>query len=273
MTKTIQHSLLLAAASVLLLCSCAQSGLLTSATFTATPTPLTYVAGNVPVDIRMNIPAKGLDKNAVVTCTPLLRWDGGSASGTAVTIQGEKVEGSRQIISYKNGGQVAMKATFPFCEGMENSRLVMTFTVQKGKHDVELPEREIGYGTLCTPALVYKTAEHPDDATDSLAIRYIVQGQYNWAAARLEGSATNTAILAQILSQNYAAAQSALASHPHPNAMTHYLRALLGARMEDEQEIRTGLQAVVQTDPTLARRALHDLEFTPYSSLIEQIIK
>ena len=63
----------------------------TSDNFTVTPTPLEYVAGEVPATISANIPSKVMKKNATVTCTPVLRWNGGEAVGTSATLQGEKV--------------------------------------------------------------------------------------------------------------------------------------------------------------------------------------
>ena len=55
----------------------------TSDNFTVTPTPLEYVAGEVPATISANIPSKMMKKNAIVTCTPVLRWEGGEAVGTS----------------------------------------------------------------------------------------------------------------------------------------------------------------------------------------------
>ena len=62
-----------------------------------------------------------MKKNAVVTCIPVLKWDGGQATGASATFQGEKVEANAQVIPYKTGGHVTMRTSFPFQEGMENS--------------------------------------------------------------------------------------------------------------------------------------------------------
>ena len=554
-------------AATLLLCGCSSMGKFTADNFTVTPTPLEYVAGEVPTTINVNLPAKFMNKKAIVTCTPVVRWQNGEEVGSSATFQGEKVEANHQIISYKNGGRATLRTTFPFREGMESCDLIMRFNGQKGSKALRLPDVKIGYGTICTAALVsqtcrsadaalgadqfrrvisqkqaatikfliaqsnlrgselnsqnvqdfiqtlrniksdeeslvlnnvevsayaspdgsysfneklaerrgqtgenyvkeqlkknrlegnvdtkytaedwegfqelvsqsnlqdkelilrvlsmyddpeqrereiqniatvyseladavlpelrrarmtinydvigrsddqildtYKTAPsqlsveellyagnlladdygqkmniytkitelYPNDyraynnlgvismylseydgaeallkealaknasapepnanlglialqrgdvktaelymakgsgsqnIDEALGNLYIAQGKYNQAAAKLEGTATNSTILAQILAQDYASARQSLSKVASPDAMTSYLRALLGARMGDQSLIREGLTATAQADPTLARRALGDLEFVKYKDLVESIVK
>ena len=152
------------AASTLLLGSCSKMGKLKSENFTVTPTPLEYIAGEVPATISANIPAKFMNKKAVVTCTPVLRWDGGQAVGNSATFQGEKVEANNQIISYKNGGMATLRTAFPFQAGMESSDLYMTFNARKGKKTVKMPDVKIGNGTVCTAALVSRTVRSANPA-------------------------------------------------------------------------------------------------------------
>lgn len=562
-----KYILTISAAASLLLCGCSSMGKFTADNFTVTPTPLEYVAGEVPTTINVNLPAKFMNKKAIVTCTPVLRWQGGEQAGASATFQGEKVEANHQIISYKNGGRATLRTTFPFVEGMESCDLVMRFNGQKGSKALRLPDVKIGYGTICSPALVSQTVRSaslaigvdqfqrvisqkqaatikfliaqsnlrgselnsqnvqdfiktlrniksdeeslvlnnvevsayasPDgryDFNEKLAERrgqtgenyvkeqlkknrldgpvdtkytaedwegfqelvsqsnlqdkelilrvlsmyddpeqrereiqniatvyseladavlpelrrarmtinydvigrsddqimetlrtapqqlsveemlyaanlladdggtktnileritelypndyraynnlgvfamsqgayddaesllkealaknpsapepnanlglialqrgdvkaaelymakgsgsqnidealgnlYIAQGKYNQAAAKLDGTATNSTVLAQLLAQDYASARQSLSKVESPDAMTSYLRALLGARMGDQSLIREGLTATAQDDPTLARRALGDLEFVKYKDLVEQIVK
>lgn len=147
--------LLLPAASIAFLAtSCSKLGELKSDAFTVTPTPLECIGGTVPATISANIPEKYMKKNAVVTCIPVLKWDGGQATGASATFQGEKVEANAQVIPYKTGGHVTMRTSFPFQEGMENSDLYMEFKAMKGKKEVKLPAVKIGYGTNCSELLV-----------------------------------------------------------------------------------------------------------------------
>lgn len=144
---------LLIAASMMF-ASCGKLGKFTADNFTVTPTPLECAGGEVPVTVSANIPAKFMKKKAVVTCTPVLRWNGGESVGASATFQGEKVEANNQIISYDNGGHATLRTSFPFQSGMEQSELFMTFNAKVGKKNVNLPEVKIGYGTVCTANLV-----------------------------------------------------------------------------------------------------------------------
>ena len=151
--------LLPAALATMVLASCGKSGTLVSENFTVSPTPLEYVAGEVPATISINVPAKVIGKKAVVACTPILKWDGGSAVGESFAMQGEKVEANNTIISYKNGGHATMRFCVPFEDGMEKSELFMQFNAHKGSKVLKMPSVKIGYGTQCTAALITKTAK------------------------------------------------------------------------------------------------------------------
>lgn len=149
---------LLLPVSAMMLMGCSKSGILTADNFAVSPTPLEYVAGDVPATISINVPAKVMNKKAVVKCTPILKWDGGSATGDSYTLQGEKVEANNTVISYKNGGHTSMRFSVPFQDGMEKSDLYMQFNATKGNKVINMPTVKIGYGTQCTASLVTKTA-------------------------------------------------------------------------------------------------------------------
>ncbi len=163
MKAKVQQLVLLAATAVLL-GSCSKMGKLTSRNFTVTPTPLEYAAGEVPATVTVNVPAKFMKKKAVVTTTPLLKWNGGQALGNSATFQGEKVEANNQIISYKNGGVVTLRTAFPFQEGMASSDLYMRVNAKKGRKTIQMPDVKVGYGTLCTAALVARTVKDANPA-------------------------------------------------------------------------------------------------------------
>ena len=95
--------LMAAMASTLVLSSCSKLGELSADNFTVTPSPLEELSGKVPVTINGRFPEKYMKKKAVVTVTPVLRYENGQATGQAATFQGEKVQGNNQEISYKVG--------------------------------------------------------------------------------------------------------------------------------------------------------------------------
>lgn len=100
---------------------------------------------------------------------------------------------------------------------------------------------------------------------------YISQGKFTQAAARLEKTPSNTALLAQILAQDYSAAKKTLAEMKVYGATTNYLRAVLGARMGDTDEIVKGISACKAIDSNLAKRAVRDIEFQNYRSIVESL--
>ena len=147
------------AMTVVLLSGCSKQKAFVSDNFAVSPTPLEYLAGEVPATISINVPAKLMNKKAVIECTPVLKWDGGSSAGASYTLQGEKVEANNMIISYKNGGHATMRFSVPFEDGMEKSDLMMQFNAKVGKKNVKMPTVKIGYGTQCTASLITKTAK------------------------------------------------------------------------------------------------------------------
>ena len=68
-------------AMVAALSSCSSKlGALSADNFTVTPNPLEAHAGQVPATITGNFPEKYMKKKAVVTVTPVLKFNGRSAS-------------------------------------------------------------------------------------------------------------------------------------------------------------------------------------------------
>ena len=104
-------------------------------------------------------------------------------------------------------------------------------------------------------------AKAGDEALGNL---YIAQGEYGRAAALLKGSKTNSALLAQVLNKNYVAARETLEEMENPNAMTYYIKAVLGARTSNVAFVYDGLKKAVELDPSLAKKAMGDLEFAKY---------
>ena len=129
----------------------------------AEPQPLEAIGGQVPVTINATIPAKWFNKKAVVTVTPVLRYAGGEAWGTAYTYQGEKVKGNNQVVPFKEGANVTMKSSFAYKPEMKKSELYLTFDAKIKNKTVKLPDVKIGEGVIATSELA-------DAATATAAI-------------------------------------------------------------------------------------------------------
>jgi len=159
-------------AMVAVLTSCGgKLGELSADYFTTNPQVLEAVGGKVPVTINGKFPEKFFNKKAVVTVTPVLKWEGGQAVGTPATFQGEKVEGNDQTIAYKAGGSYTMKTTFDYVPEMAKSELYLQFTAKIGNKEVEIPEVKIADGVLSTGEILTNAkytvaASAPSQSTD-----------------------------------------------------------------------------------------------------------
>ncbi len=141
-------------AAILTLSSCSSKlKPLASEYIKAEPQPLEAIGGKVPVTINATFPAKWFNKKAVVTVTPVLRYEGGEAWGTAYTYQGESVKGNNQVISLKDGANVTMKSNFTYKPEMKKSDLYLTFDAKIKNKTVKLPEIKIGEGVIATSEL------------------------------------------------------------------------------------------------------------------------
>ena len=174
--------------------SCSKLGDLSADNFKVTPTPLEAVGGDVAATINGVFPEKYMKKKAVVTVTPVLKYEGGEAVGQSATFQGEKVEGNGTEISYKVGGTYTMKANFKFVPAMISSDLYARFEAKLGKKTVSIPEVKIGYGVLATSELLDRcnvTASTAPDAFQRVIeqkqeanIKFLI-GQANLRASEL----------------------------------------------------------------------------------------
>lgn len=157
----------MAASSVVMLSSCGKLGKLSADNFTVTPTPLEAVGTQVPVTINGTFPEKYMKKKAVVTVTPVLKYEGGEAEGQSATFQGEKVEGNATTIQYKVGGTYTMKSSFAYVDPMIKSDLYARFEAKKGKKKVSIPEVKIGYGVIATSQLLSRCGINAATAPDA----------------------------------------------------------------------------------------------------------
>ncbi len=156
--------------------SCSKLGDLSADNFKVNPTPLEAIGGEVPATINGIFPEKYMKKKAVVTVTPVLKYDGGETVGKSATFQGEKVEGNGTEISYKVGGTYTMKTNFKYVPAMMNSDLYARFEAKLGKKTVSIPEVKIGYGVVSTSELLGRCGITASTAPDAFQ-RVIEQKQ------------------------------------------------------------------------------------------------
>lgn len=135
--------------------------------FTTVPTPLETVGENVPGTVTGNIPAKFMVKNAKVTATPVITWNGGEAAAQPVVVQGENVRANGQVISYVNGGTVTIPFSVQYQPEMAKSDLYLDFAVDQNGKLYALPRVKVGYGVIATSTLASAKTVEPAVAKDN----------------------------------------------------------------------------------------------------------
>ena len=163
MSKKIYLSFLLT--SVLLLTSCSGKFAPTSEYFNVTPDVLEVQAGKVQATVDGNFPAKSFPAKGLVTITPVLKYEGGEALGTPITLQGSKVKANNKVIG-KEGGSFSVSSTFNYIPEMSKSELYLRFNTTLGKKTVEIPDIKVADGVIATEALANAGTVTPTMATD-----------------------------------------------------------------------------------------------------------
>ena len=123
------------------------------------PSPLTVVGNKVEAEITGTFPVKKFAKNAVLTITPVLKYNGGEAVSKSVTYVGESAKENGQVVSYKEGGKYTQVAIFDYVPQMAKSELYLRFEARKGNKVVTLPDVKIADGVISTAKLAVATAE------------------------------------------------------------------------------------------------------------------
>lgn len=135
--------------------------------FTTQPTPLEAVGRQVPATITASIPPKFMVKNAKVTATPVLQWDGGEVAAGNTLIQGEDVRANGVVVSYLNGGNVSIPFNVKYQPEMAKSDLYLNFTVDQNGKSYVLPPVKVGYGVIATSTLASAQTVKPAVAKDN----------------------------------------------------------------------------------------------------------
>ena len=175
MKKTVFYSFLAGGLIVLSGCN-GKMGQFKSEYFNTNPNPLEVVGQDVPAVVTANIPAKFFKKNAEVTITPLLVYANTEKAAAPLKLQGEKVRGNAQTVSYNNGAAVTIPVTYVYEPDMLSSELYLTFNVQQGSKQYVLPRVKVADGVIATAALADAGTVNPATAND--AFQRVINEKY-----------------------------------------------------------------------------------------------
>lgn len=144
--------------------------------FTVNPNPLEVVGEKVPARVSARIPAKFFVKNAEVTVTPTLVFNGQEVSSQSYSFQGEKVRGNNPVISYEYGGTATIPVDFAYNPDMAQSDLMLNFAVTQGNKRYVLPSVKVANGVVATAAMADVKSVTPAIGAD--AFQRIINEKY-----------------------------------------------------------------------------------------------
>ena len=157
--KSYRKPLLWGAASLVILSGCAGLGSMEKEIealgLEASPEPLILRGDVVELTVTGKFPPKYFAKKVKMEATPVLTWEGGSASFEPQGFQGEDAAGNFTVVPFENGKSFTYTAEIPFEEAMEDAgTLSVSITGSKGSKEVTFDPYVIGSGVITTPRWV-----------------------------------------------------------------------------------------------------------------------
>lgn len=111
-----------------------------------------------------------------------------------------------------------------------------------------------------------KAAGTTGNLAQALGTTNIIKGDYSKAKTYFGSTTSNNAALLQVLTADYSAANKTLGAVAQPNAMTSYIKAVVGARTNDSNAVYSNMKDAVKLDNSLALKALKDIEFSKFAT-------
>ena len=100
---------------------------------------------------------------------------------------------------------------------------------------------------------------------NNIGYLYLKSGDYVSATSNYGGVKSYNAALAQTLNKDYATALRTIDASPDANsAQGLYLKAIIGARMDDQNLAMSNLKSAIAKDMSMKARAKTDAEFNKY---------
>ena len=134
--------------------------------YNVNPEVLEMHGGEVDMTIDVNYPAKYFNKKAVVTLTPVVRYEGGETTLDPLVLQGEDATDNYKLISYDAGGNASLSTTFTYEDAMKMSELYYNVTAAIKDKTADLGEVKLADGIIVTPLLVQNNAKVIDFDND-----------------------------------------------------------------------------------------------------------
>ena len=121
----------------------------------ATPEPLILRGDQVELEVTGRFPAKYFGKKVSIEATPVLTWEGGSASFDSEGFQGEDAAGNFTVVPFEAGKSFSYSSSVPFDPAMEDAaELAVRISGTQGNKSATFEPFVVGAGVITTPLWV-----------------------------------------------------------------------------------------------------------------------
>lgn len=121
----------------------------------ASPEPLILRGNQVELEVTGRFPAKYFGKKVSIEATPVLTWEGGSASFESEGFQGEDAAGNFTVVPFESGKSFSYASSVPFDPAMEDAaELTVSITGSQGSKSATFDPVVVGAGVITTPLWV-----------------------------------------------------------------------------------------------------------------------
>jgi len=167
--------------------------------------------------------------------------------------------------------RAANNVGYVYMEQGEIDKAKAAFEKAQGLHDNDVVKSNLGYACLLSgekdKAKDYFTSvgKPGKEVNNGLGIISIIDGKYPEAINYFGTKPSYNGALARVLNDDFEGAKAMLDNlDAGSSPWVYYLKAIVGANMEDETYMTSNLKSAVQSDPKMKDLAKKDLEFGAY---------
>ena len=127
--------------------------------YSVDPTVLVMRGGDVDATVSVKYPAKYFNKKAIVTLTPVLKYEGGEKQLSPLVLQGEDVTANNKVVGFDSGGSLSQSISFPYEEAFVVSELYYDVVASIKDKETPIGTIKVADGIIATSTMVSKKAK------------------------------------------------------------------------------------------------------------------
>lgn len=127
--------------------------------YSVDPTVLVMKGGEVDATVNIKYPAKYFNKKAIVTLTPVLKYEGGEKQLDPLVLQGEDAAANNKSIGFDGGGSASQSISFPYEDAFVVSELHYDIVASIKDKQTPIGTVKLADGVIATATMVSKKAK------------------------------------------------------------------------------------------------------------------